>query len=90
MPNRTIEAGSGTGSAEPAPSFSVVNRVRVTASFGVTIAARKSSASVDALIETADTALYRAKEAGSNQVNFLETVELTASSKEIGMGTGFA
>ena len=52
--------------------------VRVTASFGATVAERDSSPGVDALIQAADTALYRAKDAGRNQVVFLATSVLAS------------
>jgi diguanylate cyclase (GGDEF)-like protein len=52
--------------------------VRITASFGVTVAERDSSPRVDALIQAADTALYRAKDAGRDQVEFLPTAVLAS------------
>jgi len=51
-------------------------QVRITASFGVTVAERDSSPGVDALVQAADTALYRAKNAGRNKVEFLATAVL--------------
>jgi two-component system, cell cycle response regulator len=45
--------------------------VSMTASFGVTVLERNSSPTIDAVVQAADTALYRAKNAGRNQVAFL-------------------
>jgi two-component system, cell cycle response regulator len=47
--------------------------VSITASFGVTVTQRDTTPTVEALVQAADTALYRAKDAGRNQVAFQAT-----------------
>jgi two-component system, cell cycle response regulator len=47
--------------------------VQVTASFGVTIATHGASTDIDAFVQAADRALYQAKDAGRNKVEFLAT-----------------
>jgi two-component system, cell cycle response regulator len=54
--------------------------VKITASCGVTVAMPGASASVDALVQAADKALYQAKDAGRNQVNFMEAALLATAS----------
>lgn len=52
--------------------------LRVTASLGVTVLNGNGSANTECLIQAADTALYRAKNAGRNCVEFEGAGELTS------------
>jgi diguanylate cyclase (GGDEF)-like protein len=53
--------------------------LRVTASFGVTVAGRGSRADVQSLIHAADSALYRAKAKGRDRVEFEPLIEVLAT-----------
>jgi diguanylate cyclase (GGDEF)-like protein len=49
--------------------------VSITASFGVTVVERNSTPTVEAMVQAADTALYRAKDSGRDKVEFLPTAK---------------
>ena len=62
-----------------------VGKIPVTISFGVTASGRKGNKDAESLVDTADKALYRAKENGRNRVEVARADWMTASGNSTGI-----